>query len=302
VTQETESGSSGSEWSGREIASLLLRSAVFIHMVGLTYALHTRAGSSIGGVALMDWGVPHATIAFHEKLWSLVLLAMATVLLVKPFAVLAFLIGVAVLLETAAAYSFGGEPFVEWSLYSGALRYGLPIALGVLLLSDRRWSSVTASWLLRVALAVVFAFHGLQALYASPRFIDLLLGTTRNFTGIDMPESAAVAMLKAIAIVDFIVAGLILVRAWPALLAWLCFWSLITALSRMTTYGVMSFPELLVRSSHIMAPLAVYALSPAWADNPFKQWFRRRPARTEATNPAANAGNVARLSITNSHE
>lgn len=254
------------ERNWREIVSRLLRIAVFIHMVGLTYALYTRAGSSIGGVALMDWGVTHATIAFHEKLWSLVLLLMATVLLFKPVALLPFFISAAIFADTAAAYRFGGAPFVEWVYFTNALRYALPLALGIFLMSEKPWSARATSWLLRIALAVVFAFHGLEAIQQHPRFIDFLIGSASKLTGLRISESAAVFLLKIIGGVDLFVAALLLVKRWPALLAWLCFWSLLTALSRITTYGFMSFPETLIRSSHIIAPLAIYALS-RWEGN-----------------------------------
>lgn len=248
---------------GRRAASLVLRVAVLVHMAGWAFALHTRAGSALGGVALMEWGVPHSTISFHERLWSMVLLALATVLLVKPLAVPAFLLAIAVLVDTAAAHRFGGAHFAEWSYYTKALRYGAPLALGILLLGGTRWSDVATDWLLRVAVAVVFASHGLMALYEHPVFIDLLIGSTRNLAGMRMTESTAVMLLKCIGVADLLVAALLLAGRWRVLLAWLCLWAFVTALSRVTTYGIMSFPEVLTRSTHFLAPVAIYFLSPA---------------------------------------
>ncbi|MCC5876659.1 MAG: hypothetical protein JJU11_10620 [Candidatus Sumerlaeia bacterium] len=233
---------------------------IVIHLIGLFIAMHTRVGSSLGGVALMDWGIPHATIGFHERLWSKVLLLLGISLLIRPFAIVAGLIGGAIMLEAWAAYSFGGNHFSEWSMWSSMLRYMAPLSLAVFLLPGKVWKYITALWMLRIAVAVVFAVHGFQALGRHPGFIDLLIGTSRNLIGYRLTESTAVVMLQVIGVVDVIVAIAVLIGKWRPLLAWLCFWSAITAASRVTALGIMSYPEILLRSSHILAPVAIYTL------------------------------------------
>jgi hypothetical protein len=57
------------------------------------------------------------------------------------------------------------------------------------------------------------------------------------------------------------VALAILFGRWKPLLVWLCFWSTVTAFSRMTALGVGSYPEVLLRSSHILAPVALWCLA-----------------------------------------
>ena len=246
-------------------ASWVLRAGVLIHALGFFVAMHTRVGSSLGGIALMDWGVAHGDIAFHERLWSKVLLALAVSLLIRPFAIVAMAVGGVFLVEAWAAWSFGGDPFYQWALFSQSLRYLAPLALGVLLFRRRPWNGLLAMGILRVGLAIVFIAHGLMAFYQHPGFIDLLIGSTRNLTGWRLTESAAVRLLQVIGVVDVIVAVMVLVGRWRGLLLWLCLWSLITALSRMTSYGLMSYPELLSRASHVLAPVAVYGLG-RWED------------------------------------
>lgn len=256
--EETPLSRSGPDWVA--VTSWILRVTILVHLMGLFIAMHTRVGSSLGGVALMDWGVPHSTIAFHERLWSKVLLVLGITLLIRPFAIIAAFIGGAVALEAWAAYSFGGNPFSEWSLYSQSLRYTAPLALAVFLLPGKIWKYFTVMWMLRIALAIVFAFHGFQALGKHPGFIDLLIGTFRNLLGYRLTESNAVVLLQVIGVVDVIVAVLILGGKWRVLLAWLCFWSTITAFSRVTALGIMSYTEVLLRASHILAPVAVYTI------------------------------------------
>lgn len=272
----TAGNSGGALLSGAALQSItpivaagwVLRVAVLVHAIGFAAGIFARKGTGIGSVALMEWGTPHATIAFWERTAALVVLGAAVLLAVRPMASAALLICGAFLVESLGALRFGGYPFVEWVMYSQALRYLLPLALFLFLLPawimrSERWRIEGTSWILRIALATVFIAHGLQAWHENPGFIDLLIGSTRRLIGYRLTESAAVSMLKVIAVVDIIVAVLVLVGRWRWLLAWLCFWSLITAASRMTATGWGAYTELLVRASHFMAPVAVWLLAMA---------------------------------------
>ncbi len=246
-------------------ADWMLRVALFVYLAGLAVAIFTRAQTSIGGIALMYWGVPHDTIFFWERTAAAVLLLAGLSLLIWPTVIAALFIGGAVFTEAYAAYRFGGDHFVEWVIAARTLRYLLPVAAAALIISPRivphvRWKALASMWILRIGLAVVFATHGMEALRQHPGFIDLLIGTTGNLLGLRMTESTAVLLLKVIGVVDLIVAFLILVGRWRWLLGWLFFWAAITAASRMTALGFMSYPEFLVRSSHMVAPLGIWAL------------------------------------------
>lgn len=247
-------------------AGWVLRVAVLIHAVGFAAGIFARKGTGLGSHALMEWGTPHDTIAFWERVAALVVLGAAVLLVIRPMASAALLVAVAFFVEAFGAWSFGGYPFVEWVMYSHALRYLLPFALFVWLLSpsilrSEVWRREGASWILRVALASVFIAHGLQAWYESPGFIDLLIGSTRRLIGYRLTESAAVSILHVIGVVDVIVGLLVLVGRWRWLLGWLCFWAFITAASRMTATGWGAYTELLVRASHYLAPVAVLLLA-----------------------------------------
>jgi len=246
-------------------ARWVICAAVLFHAVGLTIAIFTRTGTAWGGIALMEWGTPHDTIAFWERVGAVLLLAGAVSLLLRPTLLIALLMSAAICSEAYARYHFGGDHFVEWAIPSAALRWMMPLALLPLLgllgpLPPHRVRAVIAMWILRIGLAIVFAVHGYQAIGKHPGFIDLLIGSSQTLLGYRLTESNAVTLLFIIGIVDFIVAAAILVGRWRALLAWLCLWSTVTALSRVTSLGVMSYPEVLLRASHILAPVAVWCL------------------------------------------
>ena len=251
------------------VAEWLMRMAVLLFALGLAVALFTRTGSAVGNVALMEWGWNHRDIFLAERISAAVLLLVAVTILLFPTTLaLLFLAGV-IMVEAIAAYHFGGNPFVEYTPLAHTLRYAMPLALIPLVFSRRwipsmRWRLPAACWILRIGIAVVFVIHGLEALWLHPQFLDLIIGSAEQVFGVRVSESQAGILLRIIGVVDLLVALLLLIRPWPVLLGWICFWGLITALSRPLSLGFGSYPEVLLRSSHILAPIALGLLWSAW--------------------------------------
>lgn len=249
--------------AGVAAASWLLRLAVLGYAVGIISAIQRKLGSGLGTYFFLEWGFTHPQVAPVERLAAWLLLALAIAALIRPHWALALPIAVLVLLEAAAQYFNAGFPFSQWTFFAHALRYGAPAALALLYLGllsrglgpERHLRLI--GWLLRAALATVFTVHGIEALMQHPRFIDYIIGTAYNFTGHFLSEAAAIQVMRAIGIVDILVAALVLVRPRPAVLYWMAFWGLITALARVTTLGLGHHHEVLVRSAHFLAPLAV---------------------------------------------
>ena len=239
--------------------------AILVYALGVTVAVFTRSGSALGDIALMDYGVGHVQIFFWERMVAVVLLGAALSILAFPTVFALVVIGGMAALEAYAAHRSGGFPFAEYTPLAVALRYSTPLALVPLVWTRRiapagRWRAATASWILRSAVAIVFLIHGLEAIWLHPGFIDLIIGSARNALGLAVTEATAAQILRVIGIVDIVVAGLILVRPWKPLLGWICFWGLITALARPLAYGVGAYPEVLLRSSHILAAVAIWWL------------------------------------------
>jgi hypothetical protein len=250
---------------GVAAADWLLRLAILAHALGVAVAIFTRSGSVLGDIALMNYDVGHATIFFWERLVASLLLVAALSLLAFPTVVALVVIGAIIALEACAAQRAGGFPFAEYTPLAMALRYLTPLALVPLVVAERiaapgRWRAMTASWILRVAVAIVFCIHGLEAIWLHPGFIDLIIGSARNALNLAVSETTAAQMLRVIGIVDLVVAILILVHPWKPLLGWICFWGLITALARPLAHGLGAYPEVLLRSSHILAAIAIGCL------------------------------------------
>lgn len=246
-----------------ERAGWLLRATIILYSLGVAAALFSRSGSAIGDIALMDFGIGHGTIFFWERAIAIFLLVAALSLLAYPTVVAAAAIAALAFLEAYAAYRSGGFPFAEYTPLTSALRYLTPLALIPLILTQSiqvpgRWRAIASASILRAGLAIVFLSHGFEALWLHPEFVDYIIGSFRNIFNIAVTESTAAATLKIIALVDLVVALLILIRPWRPLLAWLCFWGLLTALSRPLAHGLGAYPEVLVRAAHVLAPIAIW--------------------------------------------
>jgi len=174
-------------------------------------------------------------------------------------------------IEAWAGYTQGGYRFSELTLGAHALRYFTPLALAILVVPtvkifkniNRR---TAAAWILRIGIATVFITHGVECLKQNPIFIDLIIGGANNILGFRPTETTALQLMQLIGWIDIMVAFLLLLKPLKGILAWTFFWGFITALSRMTSLGEGAYTEVLLRASHILAPVVLYILiyRPVW--------------------------------------
>jgi len=241
------------------------------------------------GLAIAD---QYFAARFVERVTVSIFLFAAVWLLIKPHGMALLYITIYVFLEAFAGYYMTGYQFSEWTIPAHALRYGTPLALLLLIVfphlkNSGPWRIATSALILRIATATVFFAHGMYCIMEHPGFADLIIGTTRNLFGISIAEATALTAMKVIGIVDIILAlALILLphpaflpkrlfpplpannpirrRIMPAILIWCAFWGLITAISRITAIGFKEgrseYFEILIRASHVLAPLALLYL------------------------------------------
>lgn len=286
------------EYPGKAVSSLLLKAdwtlrlAILLFAVGLARALFTRVGTSFGNLALMEWDVAHADILFAEKLAATLILAAAVSIVIRPTVVALLLIAAPIFAEACAGVRAGGFPFYELTPYANAMRYLTPLALIPLLFRSRPGAVTLSAWVLRLGLATIFLIHGYEAWQLHPQFIDYIIGSGRKLGEIEISESTASRLLRWIAVLDLVAAVMVLVSCSRWLLAWLCIWGLVTALSRPLSAGFQAYPEVLLRASHFLGPVALW-----WLILARKQWkttaakhFRRK------SDPPAAYGKIALFS------
>ena len=171
-----------------------------------------------------------------------------------------------------------GNPFHATDPVGHAVRYVAPVALIILLAGKGSENESKVVWILRWGVAGTFVGHGLCALWLQPSFIDLIVGTMNLFLGdpvltavsLEALEEAfavaasrqafAEAALPIIAIQDFILVGLLLLpnRKMKKIALWMAIWGLVTALSRMTTYGWDFWHDLALRICNGGIPLFLW--------------------------------------------
>jgi len=245
------------------LAGWLLRLSVFVFCAGIAVTVFTRLGTGIGTYFFLEHSVPHPTVGYYERLTAGALLLLAFAALIRPHWAFLLPIALLVFLEAWARRFNGGTPFFEWAIYAYALRIVTPLALAALFspmlhrMAGDRGALHATGWILRIGLATVFFIHGVEAFLGHPRFIDFIIGSSWNLAGYEMTERSAVVLLKIIGTVDIAVALAVLVKPAAPILYWMAFWGLITALSRVTTFGLGMHYEVLVRFSHFLAPIAL---------------------------------------------
>lgn len=280
-------------------ANRLLRAAVFLHALALFAIVFTARQTHFGNLlflTIFDGRVddPYRAAVLVERVTVSLYLLLGAIALFRPsWPVLMLMFAYAFLEAWSGMHN--GEKYSELSLGEQALRWGSPLALLMLTALPKatrinRWRATLTSTWLRLAVAVVFITHGFKALEAYPPFIDLIIGTVAQVREQRLAESLVVSILKVIGTVDIAAAiALVLLptpiltpaKWWPrftssgviprvlvpALLVWLATWGLVTAMSRMTALGwptgLTAYTDVLVRSSHCLAPLAIWMIDAA---------------------------------------
>ncbi len=247
----------------------LLGLAVFGTALGLAAATFRGDGTALNAYFFLTLEWSHGTSGRIERLLAALTVAFALAAWLRPIWP-AFLVVFAYALAEALTRSYErGQAYSEWALWAHAPRYLTPLGACLVIAGLQRGAgagagrvwSFSGEMILRVAIAIVFAVHGLEAWRAHPGFVDLVLSSAYRVGEWRLPEATVVQALRVIGVVDFAVAAAVLFRPLRVVLLWAAFWGLVTALSRMTAYGASFYPELLVRFSHFLVPLALWRLT-----------------------------------------
>jgi hypothetical protein len=120
--------------------------------------------------------------------------------------------------------------------------------------------TVVSIWLLRLAIAATFAAHGIVALLHSQQggsFLELVTVTCEKVSGWEMSDSQARLVLAIIGGIDLGLALNVLVSRSRPIVAYMMFWGVATAASRIALLGPQGYPEVLVRIAHGGIPLVL---------------------------------------------
>lgn len=193
-----------------------------------------------------------------EGVMILLLLLSAVCIWIKPARWLS-LAGAAVMISEMLSETFmpsAKYPMLYWGEWT--LRYCAPL-IAILLFQATDKSKAWGDRIMRLSIVLVFAMHGIKALFTDPKFIDYLLVALRRI-GVGMEEAHAAGLLHIIGAVDILLAAHLLFfkpERNRMVLIWIAAWGAITALARITYGGFGNWHEVLIRSSHFLVPIAL---------------------------------------------
>jgi hypothetical protein len=219
----------------------------------------------------MRAGFPEELGSTVDQIAAVLLLLVSGAVLFRPNRTLCLLAAGWMLAVAVTTYLNPGTTVDSLALCAHAVRIAAPLCLAFVLPSPQTnlFGTTTTSpvtlWILLLGVSATFTAHGLEALEHYGRFVDLLIGSASR-VGLTLSQSSAERALTVIAIHDFLLVGLLLLRRWRWVAGWMALWGFATALSRMTTMGGDSWHQTAVRIANGGVPLTIFL---AW--NPLRR-------------------------------
>lgn len=247
-------------WSRERVLPALLAAAYSATCLGYAWSFHQFSCKTFSFL----WGThgySEALAGSVERTMVVLFLLSAVCIWIRPVRGVALLGAGAMLVEMLSETFVPSAkyPMVYWAEW--ALRYSVPVA-ALLLFKSGKVCKERSVRIMRIAIALVFAAHGIKALLAEPQFLDFLLVTSRRL-GWGMDEGQSLMLLHMIGTVDLIVAAhLLFLRPVcnRGVLLWMAVWGAITAFSRITYGGWGNWHEVMIRTSHLLVPVVLYLL------------------------------------------
>lgn len=239
-----------------------MRGAVALAALGAAYVSWFQA-SSVNSLLFIELGFPERSARSLDSTAAVALCVCAAIALLpgrelaRWSSLAAILIGLWFLALATADQVLHSTAFSHLALPAAATRIATPVLLALALLGR----STRVELGLRVAVATTFAVHGYEALCHNPKFLDLILLNLNSDTGAALfSEGSARIMLDIIGAVDLLVAGFVLFLRAPVLAGYMALWGAVTALSRSGAMGLEAWPAVVIRMTHVAAPLALFLL------------------------------------------
>jgi len=165
------------------------------------------------------------------------------------------------LISLAAALTGTWHPWLAPTDHASRILAPLIVALWVL----RGGPDDRVQYVLRVATAMTFASHGIEALLGRGLFVDYALSVLFRL-GAEPSQAVAEAMLIVVGILDIACAAAILLPSRLRYIAlWMATWGGFTALLRVSYAGWTQWPETLMRVANCAVPLTLFLL---WKPRP----------------------------------
>ena len=273
------------ERSLMDIAIFCMQVAVALEAIGHASKMF-RQKLEINSEALIGWGASPYIATALPILLGIAFLVLAGLVILRPTPAVLWSIFTLILLLTAIKV-FKLDQFSGLTIASRAARYLAPITL-LMLLDWRANKNVNLGGtlnIMRIAIALTFFGHGVQVLFHSQKFIDLIQGSEMNILGGPLlGANQTLLLLDTIAIVDIVAAVLLLATRWSLIPLYMAGWTFLTATSRVFANGLTSWDDTAIRGTYYGIPLAIFLIF---------QWQKTHQTETEPVRvPSAEMPNI----------
>ena len=235
----------------------LLKFTLLLQCVGVFF--HLLGGSAIETMLFMEVGMKQADAKSVENSIAWIFLFSGFWAFIKPNKPLLVIISILTLLLAFIIKRQAGSPFTEWSVPAHMIRILLPI--GILFFMQEKKKLTLPYYILLTGLVITFLTHGFEALSLHPRFLDYLILSFENTFELRIRQNHAGNMLRIIGSLDILAAILAIVFPKKPVFIWLAFWGFLTAFARITELGFGMYPEVLIRTSHFLVPIALILIN-----------------------------------------
>ena len=227
----------------------------------ISFCLKLKKGAVISSVLVVENGFSELFSFWIEKSIAILLLFCLVALFFKvaykpaSWVITVFLMGYALL-----GYFNGGKAFLELSLLSAISKWWLPILTLYAMTRYFKGQVRLSRWFvfsIQFSIFIIFMAHGIGCFLNNGLYIDYIIGFVRDYTALSIQQQQAEQLLTIIGIIDVVVAVLVLVKPFKALLYWIIFWGFLTALLRIVDASILNYAELLMRVPHFGLPLAL---------------------------------------------
>lgn len=251
---------------GLPVLKATLRVIVAVQCFGAAaQTLSMDVESSIASFLLTDLSWAQEQVSQVDRYAAYGLLASGVLTLLRPCWPVLLPVSVWFAAGTlVGVVSDGGMPSILRAIEQSA-RVAAPLGLLLLdfwppRLKSHLGRTVVTIWLLRLAIAATFAGHGLMALLHSLQgggFLELLTVNCDKVFGWEMADTEARLVLAILGGIDLGLALNVIASRSRPIVAYMAFWGVATAASRVVLLGPQAYPEVLVRAAHGGIPLVL---------------------------------------------
>ncbi len=245
----------------------------------IAFCLQLQKGAVISSVLVVENAYSESFAFWVEKSVAIVLIiCLIGIFFKKTYKlclciITVFLIGYALL-----NYLNGGKALLELTLISAISKWWLPILTWYAISHYNNKKLKFSSWFLfaiQLSVFLIFMSHGMGCFSKNPLYIDYILGFFGDYTSLSVKQNQAEQMLDIIGIIDVIVAVLVLIKPFKALIYWLIFWGFLTSLLRIVDASILNYIEFLMRVPHFGLPIVMLII-----------WNEKAKAETYSSSPS----------------